>query len=75
MVVSMNYISYGFMACSNLVSSAYILVRQLSATLGRSFTYNVNSCGQRMLPYGTPTVKGSEPERLPYIITVCKSTM
>ncbi len=63
--------SCGFVAFSNLVSYDYILVRQLSATLGSTFTYNVNSSGPKMFPCYTPTVTGSEHERLPSIITVC----
>ncbi len=33
---------------------------QFVATLGSSFTYNVNSSGATMLPCGSPTVTGSE---------------
>ncbi len=74
MVVSISCMSCGFVASSNSVSSAYILVRQFSSTLGSSFTYNVNSSGPRMLPCGTPTVTGSEPERQPSIITYSASS-
>ena len=53
------------------VSSAYLIDKTGSIFLLKSFTYNINNVGPRIVPWGTPMVKTHDLDEISLHLTIC----